>query len=347
MDTITSSTETTVTSTNTNTNIDNNDNDNDIDYDHDNEYVAIQQDHLLVLQHGLNATDGDYIVMKDVLAKSHPTMMVYAAKSNNTSLFNQATHQGIDACGDRLFNEIVQLTKQYQEQIKKISIIGHSLGGLITRHAIGKLYQHGYFNNVQPIQYISLSSPHCGSRRPKSTAFNKLACVFTDAMIKMTGKQLMLTDDPENPLLLKMTDPNDIYYKGLELFKSRILYSNIENDIQVNFCTSDMTHRNPYTKRVGKVEELIEMIFHEKYPHIINPSTQAPFVPVGEDSFKNEEKRQQLLKMLQNLQTLTFDRYHCYFKNFLSHTNVIMKRSYLNNEGQDVIQHVNDHLIDE
>lgn len=35
--------------------------------------------------------------------------------------------------------------------IKKISVIGYSLGGLIARFAIGLLYSRGVFETIQPV----------------------------------------------------------------------------------------------------------------------------------------------------------------------------------------------------
>lgn len=40
-----------------------------------------------------------------------------------------------------------------------------SLGGLYSRYCVGLLYERGFVDRVQPVNYISLSSPHMGSRR--------------------------------------------------------------------------------------------------------------------------------------------------------------------------------------
>lgn len=44
---------------------------------------------------------------------------------------------------------IVRLGKN-GKKVKKISIMGYSLGGLITRYAIGVLGQRGLFNTIEP-----------------------------------------------------------------------------------------------------------------------------------------------------------------------------------------------------
>ena len=46
------------------------------------------------------------------------------------------TFDGIDSCGDRLTSEIQQKVKQYPS-LNKISLLGHSMGGLLVRYAAG------------------------------------------------------------------------------------------------------------------------------------------------------------------------------------------------------------------
>ena len=42
---------------------------------------------------------------------------------------------------------------------------GYSLGGVIIRFAAGKLYVEGLFEDVQPMNLITIASPHLGSFR--------------------------------------------------------------------------------------------------------------------------------------------------------------------------------------
>lgn len=37
------------------------------------------------------------------------------------------------------------------QNIKKLSIVGYSLGGLIARYAIGLLYSKGWFDKLEPV----------------------------------------------------------------------------------------------------------------------------------------------------------------------------------------------------
>lgn len=70
--------------------------------------------------------------------------------------------------------------------LKKISFVAHSVGGVVARYAIGKLYRPPRTDNVQkfsddtseegskgtivglaPINFITVASPHLGSRGNK------------------------------------------------------------------------------------------------------------------------------------------------------------------------------------
>ena len=62
-----------------------------------------------------------------------------------------ATHDGIDKCGDRLADEVMKTAKQHNlPPGTRISFVGHSLGGLIARYAIGKLHEQGYLDYFEP-----------------------------------------------------------------------------------------------------------------------------------------------------------------------------------------------------
>jgi hypothetical protein len=73
---------------------------------------------------------------------------VLIAKSSPGSL----TADGIDRCAERLCAEIEEelaLISSKGGRITKFSIIGHSLGGLIARYAIGLLHVGGFLDTVE------------------------------------------------------------------------------------------------------------------------------------------------------------------------------------------------------
>lgn len=94
------------------------------------------------------------------LRDKHPeeSLHILVAKRNSGSF----TYDGIELGGERVCQEIEEeierLTREGQT-IKKISIVGYSLGGLVARYAIGLLYSRGAFNKLEPVvRQISASS---------------------------------------------------------------------------------------------------------------------------------------------------------------------------------------------
>ena len=68
--------------------------------------------------------------------------------------------------------------------LRKISFIAHSIGGLVARYAIGKLYKPsertsdgcekdllGTISGLMPMNFITLATPHLGSQGNKQVFF--------------------------------------------------------------------------------------------------------------------------------------------------------------------------------
>lgn len=106
--------------------------------------------HLLVLQHGLHGSEHDFanfvLLMREHLA--HESVYVHSATSNAASFFQ--TYDGIDMGGVRLADEIQALAAR-MPKLTKLSLLGHSLGGLYNRYCIGVLFARGFFANVEPV----------------------------------------------------------------------------------------------------------------------------------------------------------------------------------------------------
>ena len=90
---------------------------------------------------------------------------------------------------------------KHRPEVRKISFVAHSLGGLVARYAIGRLYEHsselgrsGFYGNslmeehtnssmqyleqpcedriagLQPMNFITFATPHLGSRGHKQVS---------------------------------------------------------------------------------------------------------------------------------------------------------------------------------
>ena len=80
---------------------------------------------------------------------------ILCAKGNSGNY----TYDGIELGGERLAHEIEEtlntLGKEGQD-IRKISVIGYSLGGLVARYAIGLLEAQGWLDKVEPVDRKSV-----------------------------------------------------------------------------------------------------------------------------------------------------------------------------------------------
>jgi hypothetical protein len=64
------------------------------------------------------------------------------------------TYDGIEVGGERVCYEIedeLEKLKKRGQQIKRISFVGYSLGGLVARYAVGLLDSRGVFDNIEPV----------------------------------------------------------------------------------------------------------------------------------------------------------------------------------------------------
>eukprot|EP01118_Nematostelium_gracile_P018863 TRINITY_DN8533_c0_g1_i1.p1 TRINITY_DN8533_c0_g1~~TRINITY_DN8533_c0_g1_i1.p1 ORF type:complete len:275 (-),score=59.31 TRINITY_DN8533_c0_g1_i1:212-1006(-) len=197
----------------------------------------IVKDHFVALIHGLNGDSGDLYNIKLHLEANHPNVMAHCIKSNEAF---SLTRDGIANGGERSAKEIKQIIED-NKSIKKFSVLGHSLGGMFARYAIGLLHDQGLFNNLEMMNFITMATPHLGSRRSnRSHWLNPFINRLINNAFSVTGQQLMLEDDDEQPLLLKMTEPESNYMKALQGFKKRVLYANVANDLSV--FVSDCCH---------------------------------------------------------------------------------------------------------
>ena len=86
------------------------------------------------------------------LRTKHPqeTLYILVAKRNSGNF----TYDGIELGGERVCQEIeeeVEKLAKAGQQIKRFSMVGYSLGGLVARYAIGLLHSKGFFEKVTPV----------------------------------------------------------------------------------------------------------------------------------------------------------------------------------------------------
>ncbi|KAL7584082.1 putative lipase ROG1 [Lactuca sativa] len=192
-----------------------------------------------------------------------------------------ATLDGIDVMGSRLADEVISVIER-NPKVEKISFIGHSLGGLISRYAIAKLYtqnqtyqdRSGKIAGVEAINFITVVTPHLGSRGHIQVpmfcgvrGLEKVGC-HSSVVVRRTGRHLYLKDKAngqrQTPLLVQMANDSEHlkFISALHSFKCRVVYANVHSDHLVGWSTSSIRHQI----QLPKIKNLVRS---GRYPQIL------------------------------------------------------------------------------
>ncbi len=206
--------------------------------------------HLCVLVHGLWGNPVHLNHLRETLQAQQSTDKLHILVAKSNADYN--TYDGIEVGAERVTNEIEQTIKDLEQggaRIKKISMVGYSMGGLIARYTIGLLYKNGVFDNHEPVNFTTFATPHLGIRTPKlgygAYVWNSLGA----RTLSTSGQQMFMIDDfrgTGRSLLSVMADTNSIFVKGLRLFKKRSLYANTINDRSVPYYTAGISRTDPF-----------------------------------------------------------------------------------------------------
>ncbi|KAF2865119.1 lipase/serine esteras-like protein [Massariosphaeria phaeospora] len=213
---------------------------------------SLKPDHLCVLVHGLWGNPAHLKNLRASLQGRFPEdqLHILVVKRNAGSF----TYDGIETGGERVTSEIEETLEELARQghgVKKLSIVGYSLGGLIARYAIGLLYHKGIFDNIQAVNFTTFATPHLGVRTPSRGYHSHLWNVLGARTLSMSGRQLFAIDafrDTGRPLLAVLADPESIFVKALACFRHRSLYANVVNDRSVTYYTAGVSKTDPFVR---------------------------------------------------------------------------------------------------
>ncbi|KAL6636998.1 hypothetical protein ACP70R_024570 [Stipagrostis hirtigluma subsp. patula] len=257
--------------------------------------------HLVVTVNGIVGSAENWRFAAKQFIRKHPEDVVVHCSGCNSAT---RTLNGVDVMGRRLADEVISIVERRPE-LRKISFVAHSLGGLIARYAIALLYEsdtqtdsheecdkhavdysgnehtvQGKIAGLQPINFITFATPHLGTRSHKqiplfrgSNKLEKMAYRIS-WIAGRSGKHLFLKDieDGKPPLLLQMvTDYGDLpFMSALRSFKRRVVYSNVCSD-----GTALTKHSVVVGWRTSSIRHHHELPKHqnfindEQYPHIV------------------------------------------------------------------------------
>ncbi|CAG8586851.1 10763_t:CDS:1 [Funneliformis mosseae] len=314
--------------------------------------------HLIMLTHGLHGTVLDKLYLKEAIQERYSDnnnrIIVYTSDINHL-----LTEEGIEKCSKRLAEHVLRYIgwKQFDKPIiSKISMIGHSLGGLFNIFVAGYLHDvtNGtFFKKVKPIHFITIASPLLGS--------TELAWYIKFPMklgsFGRTGKELILNKHAKDvePLILSLSHPSSSSHITIKKFHKRTLYANVVNDFLVSIKTSslyflddDLTNG---IRSLGLIENLKHLLITFYPPNITKdyldrsfsgispiihdriyepkdiPSPSQNHLLIEEKIARNWHKDMSWRKVLVHIEGA-------------AHMDVVVRRKWLNSAGTQVIEHL-------
>ncbi|CAG62189.1 uncharacterized protein GVI51_L10263 [Nakaseomyces glabratus] len=223
-----------------------------------------QDKHLFVLIHGLW---GNYKHMKSLEKVLDATLngkksgkdkdyVFFLPKQNATF----KTFDGIEIIGYRTLLELCEFMKEFKDgNITKISFVGYSLGGLVARFVVGKMYSecNDIFGNIERCIFMTMATPHLGIQfyNPLGYLHRKLLfSTFTglgSTILGKSGRELFIANS-SNDILVRLSEGK--YIEALEEFNHRILFANVKNDRTVAFFTGFIADVDPFLESDNRIK---------------------------------------------------------------------------------------------
>ncbi|KAL8049955.1 hypothetical protein ABFX02_06G052100 [Erythranthe guttata] len=329
---------------------------------------AASADHLVVMVHGILGSASNWkFAAEEFVRKIPDKVFVHCSERNAAGL----TLDGVDVMGDRLAKEVLEVIKR-KPSLRKISFVAHSVGGLVTRYCIGKLYRppqkgsgeqvstngvveesKGTIADLEPVNFITVATPHLGSRGKKQvpflfgvTAIETLAGHVIHWIFRRTGRHLFLTDNDEGkpPLLKRMVEDGEecCFLSALRSFERRVAYSNVGYDHIVGWRTSSIRRNSELPKWEDSVDE--------KYPHVVyEERCKAYDMEQLEPTTENDGLDEIEEELVNGLSRVSWEKvdisFHTSKLKFAAHSIIQVKDHPTHSDGIDVIQHMIDHFL--
>eukprot|EP00873_Tetraselmis_striata_P025598 jgi/Tetstr1/445862/TSEL_033502.t1 len=244
--------------------------------------------HLVVLVNGVRGHPSDWAQLlegaRGAAGLAHVTF--HASRVNA----RRDTFEGIDVCGGRLAREVTDIVTgaSSPHRYTEISFIGHSMGGLVARHAIGTLFdpRGALLLGLRPKHFITLATPHlgfdleCGSGVAQvpvvgwaghvpliggslQRALSRAAPPLVASLLGRSGEQLFHrdADGPGGvPLLVRLASDcagEAPFFTALAAFRTHTLYANVAGDQSVGWANSSLRFKDelPDVQRSALISE--------------------------------------------------------------------------------------------
>ncbi|XP_034894050.1 uncharacterized protein [Populus alba] len=340
--------------------------------------ARVSPQHLVIMVNGIIGSSADWRYAADQFVKKLPDkILVHRSECNHSKL----TFDGVDLMGDRLAEEVLAVVR-HRPEVRKISFVAHSLGGLVARYAIARLYENlpksahsnltensldeehtnsmhcleqpceARIAGLEPVNFITFATPHLGSRGNKQLPIlcglpflERRASQTAHLIVGRTGKHLFLTDNDNGiPLLLQMVNDSDglRFISALRAFKRRVVYANANYDHIVGWGTSSIRRQNELPKSNLLVTD-------NKYPHIVYVERERGDHNSDKKTLVVGKQTTDLEEMIKGLTQVPWERvdvsFHKSKQRYIAHNTIQVKSYWLNSDGADVVFHMIDNFL--
>ncbi|KAF7456292.1 putative serine esterase [Cryptosporidium felis] len=141
--------------------------------------------HIIIFVHGLQGSAFDMRNVRNIISLYYPDVLCLLSTCNE-----DYTDGPIEEMGKRLSEEVISAISPFSKSLKKLSFIGHSLGGIIIRAALPHLQMF----SSKFFLYWSLSTPHLGCISNDSKLINAGVWIIKKWSSSQSLIQLSLSD---------------------------------------------------------------------------------------------------------------------------------------------------------
>ncbi|KAK7354378.1 hypothetical protein VNO80_19839 [Phaseolus coccineus] len=336
--------------------------------------------HLVIMVNGIIGSAADWRYAAEQFVKKLPDkVIVHRSECNSSKL----TFDGVDTMGERLAEEVLSVVRRWPE-VQKISFVAHSLGGLVARYAIGRLYDYSStltlvgtsrdcfseenseyskqcleqsheakIAGLEPMNFITFATPHLGSRGNKQLPFlcglsflERRASETAHLVAGRSGKHLFLmdNDDGKRPLLLRMVNDSD----DLKFMSALRAFKR-----RVAYANANYDHmvgwRTSSIRRQHELPKSNLLVIDERYPHIVYVEGETAHDIRNKASNIGGQIIDLEEEMIRGLSQVSWERVDVSFQKskqrYIAHSTIQVKTYWLNSDGADVVYHMIDNFL--
>ena len=99
---------------------------------------------------------------------------------------------------DEIRDRIGAIEESGINRVTRFSITGYSLGGLLARYIVGSLHHSKFFENVKPVNFDAIATPHLGIP-VYPDVWSPIFALLGPRLMSRTGKQFYAADKWDEP----------------------------------------------------------------------------------------------------------------------------------------------------